>query len=45
MPPTVESAESLSEELMDVTGESDVSSVSTLSKLSSNVSKITDIDG
>ena len=45
MSPTAESAESLPEEMMDVTGESDLSSVSTISKLSSNVSKVTDIDG
>lgn len=40
-----EVAGALPEETMDTTGESDLSSVSTLSKLSSNVSKLTEIDG
>ena len=41
-PPVAESAE---EEMLDLTGESDLSTVSTLSKASSDSSKLTDIDG
>lgn len=45
IPAAAEVAGAMPEETMDMTGESDLSSVSTLSKLSSNVSKLTDIDG
>lgn len=44
-PPATESAEAPPDEMLDATGDDDLSSISTLSKLSSNASKLTDIDG